>query len=237
MALFLPFAITGCTKKPKVKSCTVDADCRFDASGKEINGLCQNGFCQECTRDTDCKDLKQCIMGRCIRACQSDSDCSANNYCKDNFCMENCTRDDQCQNGEVCLQGRCSLVNAELDSQDVSVSIDCKDIGLVHFDFDSSEVKGEGKDEVLKVGHCLQADPSLIVTIEGHADDRGTIGYNQTLGQERADAVKAFLIASSGIAPNRVNTISYGHQKPLDPARTEDAWRKNRRAQFILQKP
>jgi len=69
--------------------------------------------------------------------------------------------------------------------------------------------------------------------IEGHCDERGSAEYNLALGQKRADAAMKYL-TSLGINANRISTISYGKEKPLDTGSNEAAWAKNRRAHFVL---
>ena len=71
------------------------------------------------------------------------------------------------------------------------------------------------------------------IQIEGHCDERGTIEYNLALGERRANSAKNYLI-SLGISPDRISTISYGEEKPLDPGHNEEAWAKNRRAHTII---
>ena len=79
----------------------------------------------------------------------------------------------------------------------------------------------------------LRANPTATVTIEGHCDNRGTNEYNLALGDRRAYSAKIFLI-DLGIAESRMQTISYGEERPLDPGENEDAWTKNRRAHFVI---
>jgi len=69
--------------------------------------------------------------------------------------------------------------------------------------------------------------------IEGHCDERGSAEYNLALGQKRADAAMQYLV-SLGISANRISTISFGKEKPVDPGSNESAWAKNRRAHFVL---
>ena len=75
----------------------------------------------------------------------------------------------------------------------------------------------------------LEQFPNVLVTIEGHADERGTREYNLALGDRRANAVKNYLVALN-IAPSRILTISYGEERPADPGHNEQAWTENRRA-------
>jgi len=104
----------------------------------------------------------------------------------------------------------------------------------VHFAYDSSELSSMAK-MLLKEKAAYLKDNSLIsATIEGHCDERGTTDYNIALGERRATAVKSYLV-NLGVAASRLNTISYGEEKPLDTANTENAWRKNRRAHFVIE--
>jgi peptidoglycan-associated lipoprotein len=78
----------------------------------------------------------------------------------------------------------------------------------------------------------LRTDLGVTVTVEGHCDERGTDAYNMTLGERRAESVKNFLV-SLGISANRLNTFSYGEERPIAMGQNEASWAKNRRAQFM----
>ena len=106
----------------------------------------------------------------------------------------------------------------------------------VHFDYDSSAVKSGEKAKVAAVGDYLKGNASAAVKVEGHCDERGTAEYNRALGERRALALREALIRL-GIDMNRVDTISYGEDRPVDPGHEESAWRKNRRGEFILLTP
>lgn len=106
----------------------------------------------------------------------------------------------------------------------------------VHFDFDRSDVKPEDKSKVSAVADYLKANPMDAVEIEGHCDERGTEEYNRSLGERRALALREQLV-SLGIDPSRVDTISYGKDRPADPGHDESAWKQNRRGEFILETP
>ena len=103
----------------------------------------------------------------------------------------------------------------------------------IYFDFDSFTILPEAQDILSSKADWLQSNPDVSVTIEGHCDERGTVEYNLALGDRRAQSAKDFLI-NLGIAESRLNTISYGEERPLDPASNEDAWAKNRRAHFTI---
>ena len=103
----------------------------------------------------------------------------------------------------------------------------------IYFEFDSIRLTPGAQEIIVQKAKWLRANPDAVVTIEGHCDNRGTNEYNLALGEGRAQSVNAFLI-DLGIDPVRLNTISYGEERPLDPAQTENAWAKNRRAHFII---
>lgn len=107
---------------------------------------------------------------------------------------------------------------------------------IVHFDFDSSVVKTAEKGKVSKVADYLKGNTAEAVRVEGHCDERGTEEYNRALGERRALALREELVRL-GIDPTRVDTISYGEDRPADPGHDESAWRKNRRGEFILLSP
>jgi len=101
------------------------------------------------------------------------------------------------------------------------------------FDYDSDELTDQAKGLLREKAAWLQANPSDAVMIEGHCDERGTTVYNLALGERRANAAQNYLV-DLGVSARRLGTVSYGEEKPLDPASTEAAHRINRRAQFIF---
>ncbi len=103
----------------------------------------------------------------------------------------------------------------------------------INFEFDRYELTDEAKHALDELGTALKANPQFRVLIEGHADERGTLEYNLALGDRRAQAAKGYLVAL-GIDPARIDTISYGEERPVDPGHDELAWAINRRAHFIV---
>jgi peptidoglycan-associated lipoprotein len=97
----------------------------------------------------------------------------------------------------------------------------------VYFDFDKSNIKPEGQQTLEKQATWLKQYPNVTVTIEGHCDERGTREYNLALGNRRANAVKDALVAL-GVAANRIQTISYGKDRPIVVGSNEAAWAQNR---------
>ncbi|MCQ4163024.1 peptidoglycan-associated lipoprotein Pal [Roseomonas sp. GC11] len=103
----------------------------------------------------------------------------------------------------------------------------------VFFDTDSSSVRGDQRATLQRQAAWLAQYPQVQVTVEGHADERGTREYNLALGQRRANAARDGLVAQ-GVAAARVNTISYGKDRPAALGSTADAWAQNRRAVTVV---
>lgn len=99
----------------------------------------------------------------------------------------------------------------------------------VYFDTDSSSLSSTAQDTLAKQAAWLRAYPSVNITVEGHADERGTPEYNLALGDHRANAAKNYLV-SQGVSAGRVNTISYGKERPVALGSNEEAWAQNRRS-------
>jgi peptidoglycan-associated lipoprotein len=103
----------------------------------------------------------------------------------------------------------------------------------IYFEFDSIRLTPEAQEILTKKADWLRENPQATVTIEGHCDNRGTNEYNLALGEGRAQSAKAFL-TDLGINPSRLNTISYGEERPINPDQTEEAWALNRRGHFVI---
>ena len=103
----------------------------------------------------------------------------------------------------------------------------------VFFLFDRSDVDAAAQQALNANAEIMKKYPSWVVTIEGHADERGTAEYNLALGERRAMAARTYLV-SLGLSADRLRTVSYGKEFPFDPGHDEAAWAKNRRAQFVL---
>jgi len=103
----------------------------------------------------------------------------------------------------------------------------------VFFAYDSAEVDPSGQQALQVNADVLRKYPEWVITIEGHADERGTAEYNLALGERRAVAARAYLI-SLGVPADRLKTVSYGKEFPFDPGHSEAAWSKNRRAHFVV---
>lgn len=107
------------------------------------------------------------------------------------------------------------------------------ELQTVYFPFDSYSLTSETRNQLRNNLDWLKANPSVKIQIEGHCDEKGTVEYNMALGDRRANAVKGYMV-KSGIAKDRIDTISYGKERPADPGHDESAWSKNRRAVFVI---
>lgn len=102
----------------------------------------------------------------------------------------------------------------------------------VYFDYDKSTLSSSSRDALKSNADWMKSNASVTVQIEGHTDSRGSIEYNLALGERRANAVKSYL-QTLGVAASRLKTISYGKERPLVTGDSEEAWSKNRRANFV----
>ena len=129
------------------------------------------------------------------------------------------------------------LVNAQEPFDRYKDFVDPSQTGLevVYFAFDSSTLPPAELYKIDRAGAYLQSNPSHVMIIEGHCDERGSAEYNLSLGEFRAQAVRNYLV-NLGIAGNRLQTRSYGFEKPAVIGSTEAAFAQNRRAVFAVYK-
>jgi peptidoglycan-associated lipoprotein len=103
----------------------------------------------------------------------------------------------------------------------------------IHFAYDRSDLRPDARKILDMHAKWLKAHPEFKARIEGNCDERGTVEYNMALGQRRAASAMKYLV-DLGVAKNRLSTISYGKERPLDPGHNEEAWAKNRRDHFSV---
>jgi peptidoglycan-associated lipoprotein len=104
----------------------------------------------------------------------------------------------------------------------------------VYFDYDRFDIRADQQEALRENAKVIQAYPQVNIQIQGHCDERGSEEYNLALGDKRARAAKDFLV-NLGISPDRLSTISFGEERPVDPGHDEAAWAKNRRDEFVAQ--
>jgi len=244
LASTLTFALSlsGCpTKKPG--SCTKDSDCK---KGEK----CVKGKCQSCATDKDCGPGKQCVNGVCRKGpgyCDTNKDCPDGKVCKDHMCQA-CVKDAECPSGK-CVKGRC----AESMSGSCKEDDDCKDeevckngrcvaapkpytgpalcaLGTVHFVFNKAVVRTQDQKTLEVNAKCILSVKTRKVHLNGHCDPRGTEEYNLALSNQRAQAVKRYLI-SLGVPGPRLHIVPKGELEATGT--NEETWLKDRKVDFV----
>jgi len=139
---------------------------------------------------------------------------------------ENVTEDQQ----QMAMMGKEDISGKYIE--DSATSAQFNDI---YFDFDMYSIREDAKPALKDLAAWLSGNNAKVI-IEGHCDERGTTEYNLALGDRRANATKQYLTAS-GVSANKIETISYGEEKPQCEEKTESCWSKNRRAHFVVLLP
>ncbi|MGI4851111.1 MAG: OmpA family protein [Janthinobacterium lividum] len=124
----------------------------------------------------------------------------------------------------------CGESNTEVSSSEADMQRDARD--TVHFGFDRSDINAEAQATLMAQVDMLKKVTGGI-SIEGYCDPRGTTEYNLALGERRAHSVKRFFV-QNGIEASRIETVSYGKDRLIDGAMTEEAYAKNRRAVTVV---
>ncbi len=101
------------------------------------------------------------------------------------------------------------------------------------YDFDSYALRADAQAALDKDAKVLRDNPDVSITIEGHCDERGTVEYNLALGEKRANAARDYLV-NAGVPTARIQTVSYGKERPFAEGHDEAAWAQNRRAHVVL---
>jgi peptidoglycan-associated lipoprotein len=105
---------------------------------------------------------------------------------------------------------------------------------IIYFDTNNYSLSEE-KNNLLKseILPLIKSDAKIVIIVEGHCDERGSNLYNKKLGKKRAQEIKKFLV-KSGMKSTKISVVSYGENKPADPAHDENAWSKNRRSEIVI---
>jgi len=246
--MFVGFSLLLAACPPKFPNCKTDEDCK-SYEKNEGKVVCVMGQCQECGKDEDCGYGKICKFNKCeIKPeCTTDADCSGGMLCKNNKCVPECTSDSDCKEGKICEGVRCvpaqCAKNEDCTEGKVCESGRCVqkmpakseegecNIESIHFEFDKYDITPEAADILKKNAECIKKKGIKKLVIEGNCDERGTTEYNMSLGQKRADAAKKYL-KNLGINI-KMDTISYGKEKPICRESNEECWAKNRRDDFV----
>jgi peptidoglycan-associated lipoprotein len=108
-----------------------------------------------------------------------------------------------------------------------------REVQDVYFDLDKADIRSDARNALTATAQFLRSYPQIKVTLEGHCDERGSTEYNLALGDRRAQAAKDFLVAA-GIAADRIQTVSYGKERPFCMDHNEACWQQNRRGHFVM---
>lgn len=103
----------------------------------------------------------------------------------------------------------------------------------IYFEFDKFTLDSMSQDVLTRKADWMRANADVVVSVEGHCDERGTNEYNLALGEKRAESAKTFLV-DLGIDAYRISTVSYGEERPVDAGHNEEAWAKNRRGHCLI---
>lgn len=133
--------------------------------------------------------------------------------------------------GEV-LPGDVPLVGGRWDNDQRRTEAQYQ-VDPVYFAYDSFQVRSAEIRKIEGVADMMRSDSGLTLVTEGHCDERGSNEYNMSLGEHRALAIRANLV-TLGVDGSRIQTRSYGEEQPANPGHSEDAWRQNRRVEFIF---
>ena len=153
-----------------------------------------------------------------VTACSSSDDAASNTGAETNNSAETTVVTPIDPNGQ--------LTEQELKEQAL------RETQTIYFAFDNSTIAGDYEEMLAAHAAYLSKNPALKVTIEGHADERGTPEYNIALGERRAEAVSNYLQAL-GVQADQIAIVSYGEEKPLLLGQSEDVYAKNRRAVLV----
>lgn len=228
---------TGCPPAKPYPSCEKDDNCKKDGKGKAVNEFCLFGQCQQCAKDSHCAAGEKCSRGRCEKSCSSDDQCGAGQMCDASSCVPvQCSDAKPCGGGMSCNKGRCAAPSTATNTTGTNTAgaLNCEKKQTVRFDFNAADLRPDAREVLDTMAKCMAQNSDWRLTIEGHADDRGTTDFNLQLGDRRAGSVKEYL-TRLGVDKARVKTISYGEEKPLENAQTEEGWARNRRGELVVQ--
>ncbi len=217
--------LAGCPAKPKSGECKSSQDClEQEGFGK----VCVEGRCQECAADADCKDGFVCRANKCVPKpqCAKDADCPEGQRCEADRCVP--ARDEAAD--------AAARKKAAEDAEKGAVPPECADPSAftIRFGFDQATIGADSQKTLQKLADCVKRAPAKKLTVVGHADERGTTQYNIALGARRAESARKYL-ADLGVA-TKLDTVSFGEEKPLCTEATEDCWARNRRGEFQVER-
>jgi peptidoglycan-associated lipoprotein len=219
-------SLAGCPAKPKNGECKTSQDC---VEQQGFGKVCVEGRCQECAAAADCKAGFECSANKCTPKpeCIKDSDCAQGQKCEATRCVS------PKEDAEAEARRR---AEAEAEAARKAIPPECSDASAftIHFGFDKATLVSESQATLQKLADCLKRAPAKKITIAGNCDERGTTQYNIALGARRAEAARKYL-SDLGVGA-KLDTVSYGEEKPLCTEATEECWARNRRVEFQVER-
>jgi peptidoglycan-associated lipoprotein len=216
--------LAGCPKKPTGGECKTSQDCLEQAG---FGKVCVEGRCQECGQDSDCKEGFVCRGNQCVPKpqCTADADCPQGQRCEAEKCVP--VRDTAAEEEEA---------RRRAAAERAAVPAECADAAAftIRFGFDQATLTAESQGSLQKLSDCVKQAPAKRITVSGHADERGTTQYNIALGARRAESARKYL-ADLGVSA-RLETVSFGEERPLCADATEECWARNRRVEFQVER-
>jgi peptidoglycan-associated lipoprotein len=223
-------------------------NCDNDEACKDKGEVCVQGQCQECATDANCKEGFACQGNKCVPrepACTTDTQCGDGQICEAGKCAAaQCKGDDQCPSGSKCERGRCAARDACTSNADCGEGQQCQggrcvtagprecNWEPVRFDFNEFQLSSEAQSRLSELADCIKTTKVTgKVTLEGHADERGTEEYNLQLSNRRAASVRRYL-TDLGIPSRSLDAVGYGENRPAAQGADEEAWSQNRRVEF-----
>jgi peptidoglycan-associated lipoprotein len=206
-------------------------NCADDAACTDHNEVCVQGQCQECAGDSNCKEGFVCDANKCVPKpeCTPTQGCGPNKKCQQGKCItdENakapgtCETNEDCPSGEDCKAGKCATR---------TVSEASCDYLPILFEFNEHKLSSDAQSKLSALADCIKKQKAKL-TVEGHADDRGTEEYNLQLSNKRAASVKRYLV-DLGVGGGSLETVGFGENRPAQQGASESAWAANRRVEF-----
>ncbi len=239
VAAIAGLTVTGCPGNDYPK-CESDDQCKTNKDGKAVSEYCLFGQCQQCAKDAQCGVGQRCNKGRCEKSCSADGECGDGSICEAARCVKaQCKTNDACGTGATCEAGRCKRDGTTGTGGTGGTGgtddgpLKCEQKARVQFDFNAADLRPEGRAALDNMSKCLKKNTGWRLTVEGHADERGTPEFNLSLGESRAKSIKKYLTAL-GVEDGRIKVISFGEEKPVNPDSSESAWATNRRGELVV---
>jgi peptidoglycan-associated lipoprotein len=163
----------------------------------------------------------------------ADEDAAKKRAAKEKADRETAARDNADREAALKAQKEKDAAKKRAEAETKAIAKELYELVDINFDFDKANLSDNARAILDKHAVWLNKNKAANITIEGNCDERGTAEYNLALGQRRAESAAKYLM-DMGIDSKRIRTISYGLERPLDPAHNEAAWAKNRRDHFVV---